>query len=87
MAATNSTLLYGSEIWGDALEIESEWKILAAEQRTAALRVVSAYRTVSGAVVLVIVREIRFDLLSFEQRRSWKIKRENLVISSTDLRS
>ena len=66
MAATNSILLYGSEIWRDELEIKAKRKILAAVQLTAALRVASAYRTVSGAAVLVIVSEIHIDLLAFE---------------------
>lgn len=87
MATTNSILLYGSEIWGDALEIKSKRKILAAVQRTAALRVASAYRTVSGAAVLVITGEIPIDLLAFERRRLWKAKRENSAISTTDVRS
>ena len=87
MVATISILLYGSEIWGDALEIESKRKILATVQRTAALRVASAYRCVSGAAVLVIVGKIPIDLLAFEQRRSWKMKSENLAVSSLDLRS
>ena len=82
MAATNSILLYGNEIWCDAPEIENKWKILSAVQRTAALRVASFYRTVSGAAVLVIVGEIPID-----RRRSWKMKRENIAVSSTDLRS
>ena len=46
-----------SEIGGDELDIESKRKILTAVQRTAALRVASTYRTVSGAAVLVIVGE------------------------------
>ena len=56
MAATNSILLYGSEIWGDAIEIKAKRKILAAVQRTAALELC----TVLAAAVLVIVSEIPF---------------------------
>ena len=74
IAATNSILLYGNMIWGDALKIKSKPKILAAMQRTAALRVSSAYHSVSSAAVLVIVREIPINLLAFERRRSWKMK-------------
>ena len=56
-------------------------------QRTAALIVASAYRTVSDAAVLLSVGEIPIDLLAFKRRRSRKMKRENLTVSSTDLRS
>ena len=66
MTVMNSILLYGSEVWRDVPDSESKRKILAALQRTAALRVSSAYRTVSGAAVLVIVVEIPIDLLAFE---------------------
>ena len=78
-------LVYGSEIWGDALEIKAKRKILAALQRTVALRVASAHRTVSGAAVLVIGGEIPIYVLALEQRRSWKTKREILAINGTDL--
>ena len=47
MVAPNSMLLYGSEIRGDVLEIESKRKRLTVVQRTAALRAASAYGTVS----------------------------------------
>ena len=82
MTATSWILLYGSEIWGDALEVESKRKIL-----TVALRVASAYSTVSGDAVLVIVGGILIDLLAFERRKSLKMKRENLAVSRSDLRS
>ena len=34
----------------------------------------------------MIVGKIPIELLGFDQRRSWKTKRENLAISGTDLR-
>ena len=70
MAAANSILLYGNKIWGDALEIESKRKTLAAVRRTAAQRVASAYRTVTSGAFVMIVGEIPIDLLAFERRRS-----------------
>ena len=41
-----------------------------------------AYRNVSGAVVFEIAGEIHIDLLAFERRRSWKMNRENIAVSS-----
>lgn len=87
MATTNSILLYGSEIWGDALGAKTRRRVLEAVQRTAALRVASAYRTVSGAAVFVISGEIPVDLLARERRKAWVARRENLGISAAELRS
>ena len=42
MAITDSILLYGSEIWADALKVECRLRILSSVQRTAALRAASA---------------------------------------------
>jgi len=71
MTVTESILLYGSEIWGEAVSKESHRKALCAVQRTAALRVASSYRTASQAAVLVISGTIPIDLLVLERRRIW----------------
>lgn len=87
MATTNSILLYGSEIWGEALRAKSKKKTLLAVQRTAALRVASAYRTVSEAAVLVVSGIIPIDLLALERRKLWEAKRDgNLTATPTELR-
>lgn len=74
MESTNNILLYGCEIWADALKSECRRKVYAAVQRTAALRVASAYRTVSGAAVLVISSTIPIDLLAQERKAYWDAK-------------
>lgn len=87
MTTTNSVMLYGSEIWADALQKESRRKILLAVQRTSALRVASAYRTVSGPAVMVISGTIPIDLLAIERKRNWEAKRQDpRLISAQDLR-
>ncbi|KRG07865.1 uncharacterized protein Dmoj_GI25882, partial [Drosophila mojavensis] len=58
MEATNAILLYGSEVWADTLEANVRRKPMLAVQRRAALRITSAYRTVSGAAVTVIAAVI-----------------------------
>ena len=63
-----SVMLYGSEIWADALRFEKYRRRMAAVQRRGALRIVSAYRTVSEPAVLVIAGVIPIDLLAQERK-------------------
>ncbi|XP_018799939.1 PREDICTED: uncharacterized protein LOC108975699 [Bactrocera latifrons] len=78
MDTTQSVLLYGSEIWADTLNVENRRKVLAEVQRTAALRVASAYRTVSEPAVLVISGVIPIDLLAKERRQLWLWKKDGI---------
>ncbi|XP_049308710.1 uncharacterized protein LOC125777657 [Bactrocera dorsalis] len=80
MDTTQSVLLYGSEIWADTLNVEHRRKVLAKVQRTAALRVASAYRTVSEPAVLVISGVIPIDLLAKERRQLWLWKKDGIEI-------
>lgn len=75
MDTTISILLYGCEVWADTLKSECRRKILAKAQRTAALRVASAYRTVSEAAVLIISGTIPIDLLARERKELWDLKK------------
>ncbi|XP_054281266.1 uncharacterized protein LOC128998934 [Macrosteles quadrilineatus] len=68
MSAVQSVLLYGSEMWADALNKEAYRLRLARVQRQAALRVASAYRTVSKPAVLVIAGVIPVKLLAAERK-------------------
>lgn len=67
MEACNSILLYGCEIWAGSLTVDHRAKKLLTAQRTAALRVASAYRTVSAPAVLVIAGMIPIDLQAEER--------------------
>ena len=71
MAVTHSVLLYGSEVWAQALRIKSYRRRISAVQRRGALRVASAYRTVSEPATLVIASVIPIDLLAFERQEIW----------------
>lgn len=51
--AAHSLLLYGAPVWAHRMN-RPRWNILAKAQRRAALRVASAYRTVSYDAVLVV---------------------------------
>ena len=54
MAVQSVLLLYGAEVWADALSKKIYRMKLALVQRKGALRVVSAYRIVSEPAVTVI---------------------------------
>lgn len=78
MEACNSILLYGSEIWAHTLNTKIRAKTLLTVQRTAALRVTSAYRTVSAPAVLIIAGMTPIDLQALERNQIWNIKNGNL---------
>lgn len=71
LCIAHSIMLYGAEIWADALKMEKYRKRLASVQRRAALRVASAYRSVSEAAVLAVAGVIPIDLLASERKRAY----------------
>lgn len=77
MSVANSIMLYGAEVWADALKAECRRKKLMTVQRKGALRVACAYRTVSGPAVLVIAGCIPIDLLAAERKRIYEANRMN----------
>lgn len=77
METSTSILLYGCEVWGDAIKWRKRANALLAAQRTSALRITSAYRTVSGAAVLVIAGAVPIDLKIGERRKIWIKRQEN----------
>ena len=87
MSTTQEVLLYGSEIWADAVKKQCHRKVLSAVQRTAALRVASSYRTVSLAAVLVISSTIPIDLLVLERRKLWANKNGENRITKEEARA
>ena len=54
MSVILSIMLYGAEVWAEAVNAEKYQRKVASVQRRGSLRIVSAYRTVSEATVLVI---------------------------------
>lgn len=75
MGVCHSTLLYGCEIWADVMSTEARRKAMTRVQRTAALRIVSAYRTVSAAATLVIAGVMPIDLMAKERKELYELKR------------
>jgi len=76
MTSVQSVLLYGAEIWADSLSKKKYRTRLAQVQRRAALRVASAYRTVSEPAVLVIAGVIPISLLARERKAVYLRKSE-----------
>lgn len=72
MATTHSILLYGAEIWADSLKTKKYCHAMTAVQRLGALRIASAYRTVSAQAALVVAGVIPIDLLAFERKRIYE---------------
>jgi hypothetical protein len=75
MSVVTSILLYGSEIWAVAMEKDCHRKRVLSVQRRGALRISSAYRTVSGPAVLVIAGVIPIDLHAMERKRIYERKK------------
>ncbi|XP_033218195.1 uncharacterized protein LOC117173664 [Belonocnema kinseyi] len=76
MSVMHSILLYGAEVWADALKIEKYRKRMAGVQRRGAQRVACAYRTVSEPATLVIAGVIPIDLLAAERKAVFLRKAE-----------
>lgn len=83
MTTTHAVLLYGSEIWAEALKQEKYRKQMAAVQRRGALRITSAYRTVSEPAVLVIAGVTPIDLLAAQRKYVYEKKAELGIEAAT----
>ena len=77
IALMDSILLNGCEIWAHALNVDCKIKILLLLQRTAALRLALAYRTVATSAILVISGVIPLCLQAIERKRVWETKNVN----------
>jgi len=76
MSSVNSVLLYGAEVWAHALNKRCYREQLLRVQRRGALRVASAYRTVSEPAVLVIAGVIPIHLLARERQAIYRRRAE-----------
>ena len=63
-----SVVMYGAPVWADLLRIVYRRAEIEKVQRRAALRCVSAYRTVSTDAVCVLVRSPPVELLAAERQ-------------------
>lgn len=71
-SVVHSKMLYAAPVWAKALEKQAIKNKFAAIQRCAAMRVTSAYRTVSECAVGVLARMPPIDLLALEREEVYK---------------
>lgn len=76
MEVSHSILLYGCELWADALDVRVRRHPMVSVQRMMALRICSSYRTVSAAASMVIAGVVPIDLLAKQRKRLYELKRE-----------
>ena len=74
MEVANNIMLYGRKIWAETLEVKKRADSLVLVQRTATLRIASAYRTVPAPAVFVIACTIPVDLMAAERMEIYKAK-------------
>lgn len=70
-AVGTSILLYGAPVWAEALLVPSYARLAQSAYRQAAIRVCSAYRTISADAVLVIAGLPPLELLAGERRAQY----------------
>ena len=81
-SVVNSKLLYAAPIWTSAYNNHAIQKKLFSAQRGAALRIVSAYRTVSMSAVLVLVSVPPIDLLAKDRQETFQIRKELTCVTN-----
>ncbi|XP_043469603.1 uncharacterized protein LOC122503210 [Leptopilina heterotoma] len=74
IVASQAILLYGSELFAEALKKEKYRKRMAATQRLGALRIASSYQTVFEPAIMVIAGVTPIDLVAMERRKTYQNK-------------
>ena len=72
-SVVHSKLLYAAPVWANALKNHAIQKKLFSAQRLVALRIVSAYRTVSTSAVLVLASVPLINLLAEETLETFQL--------------
>ena len=70
-SVVHSKLVYTAPVWANGLQNHAIQKRLFSAQRSAALRIVSTYRTVSRSAALVLVSVPPIDLLVVERQETF----------------
>ncbi|XP_033212123.1 uncharacterized protein LOC117169727 [Belonocnema kinseyi] len=68
MSVAQSIMLYGAEIWVDALKKKTYRRRLAAVQQKGALRIAFSYRALSEPAIIVIAGVLPIDLMAQEKK-------------------
>jgi RNA binding protein fox-1 len=74
----SSTLLYGAQIWADAMQLQENARKMQSVYRLSALRVISAFRTVSYEAACVIAGMKPINIAADEAKRVFEGKKEDM---------
>ena len=75
-SVVHSRLLYAARVWAKALKNYAIQRRLFSAQRLVALRIVSAYRTVSTSAVQGLASVPPMDLLAEERQETFQLRKE-----------
>lgn len=75
MSVVNSQLLYAAPVWHLSTKFRNQRQLLLGPQRTMALRVASAYRTVSTAAILVVAGTVPVHLMASSRAELLRLQR------------
>ena len=81
-SVVHSKLLYAAPVWANALQNHAIQRKLFSAQRLVALKIVSAYRTVSTSAVLILASAPTIHLLAEEKQETFQLRKE---LTCTDL--
>ncbi|CAH2108659.1 unnamed protein product [Euphydryas editha] len=81
MSVTTSVLTYGISVWAGTLELQESRRRIAPIYRRSALRVTSAFRTVSEDAVCVIAGMLPIEVLAKERQAIYQRKKSSKLSS------
>lgn len=85
-SVVTSVLTYGVSIWADTLDTQESWRRAGPIYRLSALRVASAFRTISEEAVCVISGTLPLRVLAEERRTLYQRKRST-TLSAEEIRT
>lgn len=87
MSVVHSRLLYGAQVWTEAIkEVGKPKNLLLQSQKCAAIKVARCYRTVSDMAALLLARMPPAPLLAMERARSAALRRSGTPHTKAELR-
>ena len=84
-SVVHSKLLYAATVWATALQNHAIQRRLFSTQRSVALKIVNAYRTVSTSAVLVLASVPPIDLLAEERQETFQLQKELTCIDLQEI--
>lgn len=87
VSVVNSKLFYASPVWAKALVSNRNVAIIERPQRTIALRVAMAYRTVSTQAIMVVAGMIPGHLLARERQKMYRLTKEGKEVNKQKQRA